>query len=154
MKLLFFSFSWIWEIWNFFFLEYEFHFCIFSWKKEFWLRNFFQNFAYLIRSMMCLSKGGKNMNVDKLVRSIKFDFSNMKYVALSKDSQFEQVSDELNKLWYSTETMSIATIDMYYRRTLDNSYPEYTTDKFLSEALELKKSLSQEFAKIKKERRN
>ena len=93
------------------------------------------------------------MQIDKLKESIICDYGNVNYVVLSGDRKLQNVSTALYKLWYSTEVMSIATLDMYYRRSLDNSYPEYTKDKFLSEALELKNVLSQEFAKITKSER-
>lgn len=88
------------------------------------------------------------MNIDELIKSIKFGYGNVNYVALSGDRKLQNLSSKLYKLWYSYERISIATIDMYANRVLDISYPEYTADVFVKEALELKEALVHEFAQI------
>lgn len=86
----------------------------------------------------------------ELILSIKTDFGNAKYVELSGDRKFQKVSPKLNRLWYSKESMSIASIDTRYHRVFDMFYPQYTAEVFTKEAVELREQLEHEFAQIKK----
>ncbi len=82
------------------------------------------------------------------VREIKTEYGNDSYVGISGDSSFDNVSQNLRKLWYSPDEMSVANIDVFYNRILDSSYPDYTAEVFEEDARILKNALAEEFALI------
>lgn len=88
--------------------------------------------------------------ITKLIHQIKSDYGNDTYVGLTGDKHFDNVSQNLRKLWGSIEEMSISSLDMYYCRVFDNAYPDYSVERFEEDVLDLKDALAQEFEFLNK----
>ena len=83
-----------------------------------------------------------------LMNEIKYQYGNDAYVGVTNDKYFREVPTTIKRHWYSLDELSISTLDTYYHRMFDASYPTYTEGKFLSEIIDLRNALSREFSKL------